>query len=167
MPTRSFITIVEVVRCYCEINLCVLGASLVYYVLCLLQGGCVVSTDDAWFVKEMCCCMGHKSQGWSGTLCFLVIWICIKEANQHSLIEQHSLGACNIGQHQEERGDMEETKEEETEKEDSDVSLQWACWFIPAGYVSAVVQIHWSISLLPNHYRKWRWTSGKPQVLIM
>lgn len=41
-----------------------------------------------------------------------------------SLIEQHSLGACNIGQHQGERGDMEETKEEETEKGDWDTSAQ-------------------------------------------
>lgn len=45
----------------------------------------------------------------------------LHQRGQHSLIEQHSLGACNIGQHQEERGDMEETKKEETEIRDSEV----------------------------------------------
>lgn len=77
--------------------------------------GVLVSTDDDGYgggSTVVCSTMLRAEVAH----CVLVIWICIKGANQHSLIEQHSLGASNIGQHQEERGDMEETKEVETEK---------------------------------------------------
>lgn len=75
----------------------------------------MVSTDNVPFFLGGALLYVAPCPGLKWHTMFLVICICIKWANQHSLIEQHSLGASNIGQLQEESGDMEETKGE-TEK---------------------------------------------------